>query len=195
MLSQNFLSGLRKFVETKQRQAVDEAARKKQKSFAAVCARSLKTKLMDIPENNQDNMEGEGLSTCHSEASAASLDSYIERHKGPGFPKRLFAMIDEKGVSDSAVYHRAGIDRRLFSKIRSDPEYHPSKATVIALGIALEADLAELEALLSEAGYALSGSETFDLIIRYCVEQRVFDLDEINEALDNFQLKPLGGVA
>ena len=59
----------------------------------------------------------------------------------------------------------------------------------------LEADLDEMEALLCEAGYALSGSETFDLIIRYCVEHRVFDLDEINEALDSFQLKPLGGVA
>ena len=76
-----------------------------------------------------------------------------------------------------------------------DRKYHPSKATVIALGIALEADLDEMEALLCEAGYALSGSETFDLIIRYCVEHRVFDLDEINEALDSFQLKPLGGVA
>ncbi len=177
------------FVEKEQREAVDERARKEQKSFAAVCARHAGIKRLDILEESRNYQEDECLSR------ESRLDSYIEMNKGPGFSGRLFKMIDERGFSDSAVYHKAGMDRRLFSKIRSDPEYHPSKATVIALGIALEAELEELEALLCEAGYALSGSETFDLIIRYCVEQRVFDLDEINEALDSFQLKPLGGVA
>lgn len=195
MLSQDFLSELRAFVEKEQRQAVDEAARIKQKSFAAQCTRSVKAKLLDISEADQHYPKDARLGPDPFADSECSLDSYIETNKGPGFVGLLFEMIDARGFSDSAVYRKAGIDRRLFSKIRSDPAYHPSKTTVIALGIALEADLNELESLLSEAGYALSGSETFDLIIRYCVEQRVFDLDEINEALDSFQLKPLGGVA
>ncbi|WP_195269335.1 hypothetical protein [Eubacterium sp. 1001713B170207_170306_E7] len=174
MLSSDFLSDLKVFVKRAQTITVGAAAVKKQKEMAAVCARNLEV--------------------FYSEENA-NLGDYIEKHKGPGFTGRLFEMIDARGLSDKVVYHKAGIDRRLFSKIRSDPDYHPSKATVIALGIALEADLDELEALLSEAGYALSSSETFDLIIRYCVEQRVFDLDAVNEALDSFQIKPLGGVA
>lgn len=174
MLSQSFISKLKAFVEREQAITVDKASVKKQKMMASVCERSLET-------------------LC--DAETAGLDIYIQKNKGPGFTGLLFEMIDARGLSDKAVYHKAGIDRRLFSKIRSAPEYHPSKVTVIALGIALEAELEELEALLCEAGYALSGSETFDLIIRYCVEQHVFDLDEINEALDSFQLKPLGGVA
>lgn len=195
MLSQKFLSELRKFVEKEQRQAVDEAARKKQRDSAAVCARNVEAKALKVFGKSRDYQEDVCLSPRTLVASEESLDSYIVLNRGPGFTGLLFKMIDARGLPDKAVYHKAGIDRRLFSKIRSDPEYHPSKATVIALGIALEADLAELEALLCEAGYALSSSETFDLIIRYCVEQRVFDLDEINEALDSFQLKPLGGVA
>lgn len=193
MLSQKFLSELRKFVEKEQRQAVDESARKKQRDSAAVCARNVEAKALKV--FGKSHQEDVCLSQGTLVASEESLDSYIVLNRGPGFTGLLFKMIDARGLPDKAVYHKAGIDRRLFSKIRSDPKYHPSKATVIALGIALEADLDEMEALLCEAGYALSGSETFDLIIRYCVEQRVFDLDEINEALDSFQLKPLGGVA
>ncbi|MUV36467.1 hypothetical protein JNUCC1_00269 [Lentibacillus sp. JNUCC-1] len=86
----------------------------------------------------------------------------------------LFQYIDEKGESDSAIYQRAGIDHRHFSKIRSNVDYHPKKNTVIALALALELDQAEAEELLEAAGYALSGNNTGDLVIQFCLEQKIY---------------------
>ena len=106
--------------------------------------------------------------------------------KKPSFQQNLFKLIDESGMKDSAVYKRADIDRRLFSKIRADVDYHPSKSTAIKLCLALSLDIAETERLLETAGYCLSLSDTSDLVVRYCIEHRNFRLIEVNEALDYF---------
>ena len=121
-----------------------------------------------------------------------SIDEYIDSNKDENkFQKLLFKYIDRNNLKDSDVYNKVHIDRRLFSKIRSDSNYHPSKETVILLAIALELNEDELEDLLLSASYSLPRNNEFDLIIRFCFQERLFDLIQINDYLDRFHCKLL----
>lgn len=121
-----------------------------------------------------------------------SINDYIKDNKEEDtFQTKLFNYIDSKNLKDSDVYNKVDIDRRLFSKIRSNKNYHPSKETIILLGLALELTEKEIEDLLSSASYSLPMNTTYDLIIRFCFKEKIYDLNQINEFLYDHNCKLL----
>ena len=102
------------------------------------------------------------------------------------FSQRLLRMIDERGMTDSEAYTKAYVDRRHFSKIRKDVNYAPNKKTVLAFTIALELSLDEAKDLLASAGFALSRSSKTDIIVAYFLQNKIYDMFEINDVLDAY---------
>jgi transcriptional regulator with XRE-family HTH domain len=123
---------------------------------------------------------------------SASLSGLISNLDEP-FSGALLRFIDAKGKTDAEVYKRANIDRRLFSKIRTGNGYMPSKKTIVALAVALELSLPETLALLERAGYTLSRSVMFDVIIECFISHGWYDIFEINNVLFEYDQPLLGG--
>ena len=124
----------------------------------------------------------EAMFSC--EEAQADITNYIEDNKNENkFQTLLFKYIDERNLKDSDVYNKVHIDRRLFAKIRNNVDYHPSKETVILLALALKLSLDEFISLLESASYGLPKNNYYDLIIRFCFINKIYDIKEINELL------------
>ena len=127
-----------------------------------------------------------GVKKCKSSKIDDFINESISDNK---FQVMLFDLIDKRNLKDSDVYNKVHIDRRLFSKIRSDRDYHPSKETVILLGLALELNEDEFIDLLNSASYSLPKNNVYDLIIRFCFVEGIYNLNDVNELLDNYNCK------
>jgi O-acetyl-ADP-ribose deacetylase (regulator of RNase III) len=124
--------------------------------------------------------------------AAANLEQMVGNLDEP-FSATLLRLIDATGRKDADIYRRANIDRRLFSKIRGNSDYAPSKPTVLAFAVALELSLDQTADLLERAGFALSRSRKFDVIIEYFIQSKKYDIYEINEVLFSYDQPLLGG--
>ena len=126
-----------------------------------------------------------------STAAGKTLHEYM-RQMDRSFQEMLFDLIDESGMTDVECYKKANVDKRTFSKIKSNKDYKPSKQTVIAFAISLQLDMDTTQELLATAGFTLSRSKVFDKIIRYFIHNGNYDIFEINEALFEFDQTLLG---
>ena len=129
---------------------------------------------------------------CPRPAPEAMSLADMLKNRDAGFSETLLRLIDQRGHKDSAVYKRANMSKQHFSKIRNNPDYKPTKATALALAVALELNMDETRDFIGRAGFALSRSSKFDLIVRYFIENRNYNIVEINMALYEFDQPLLG---
>ena len=128
---------------------------------------------------------------CCNSAVGKSLKDYMNQ-MDRSFQEMLFALIDESGMTDVECYKKANVDKRIFSKIKSNKAYRPSKQTAVAFAISLQLDLDTTQELLATVGMTLSRSNVFDKIIRYFIHNKNYNIFEINEALFEFDQTLLG---
>lgn len=144
-------------------------------AFLSKCAKPI---LHDVPQKT---------------GKAQTLREYL-RQRDKSFRDTLFELIDKSGMTDVECYKGANVDKRTFSKIKSGKGYSPSKQTVIAFAISLKLDLDDTQALLATVGFTLSTSTVFDVIIRFFIQNKNYNIFEINEALFEFDQTLLGSV-
>ena len=170
-MDQEMKSVFDKITKFRNKMAEEKAARKDQKPEEFDVSTMQKTKIK------------KGMSSTMS--VNRNIDNLMDQLEET-FSQRLLRMIDERGMTDSEAYTKAYVDRRHFSKIRKDVNYAPNKKTVLAFTIALELSLDEAKDLLASAGFALSRSSKTDIIVAYFLQNKIYDMFEINDVLDAY---------
>ena len=181
-LSEDLLRSITSYIDENYVEAV---------SFGMTARRNLRPSRrrdMEICESSTVMEERE----AYAPIKALSLEDML-KEADAGFTETLLKLIDKTGKKDSQIYKKALLSKQHFSKIRNNPDYKPTKPTAIALALALELDLEETKDLIGRAGYALTNSSKFDLIIRYFIENKNYNIVEINMALYEFDQALLGG--
>ncbi len=152
--------------------------------------------LLELQEYVYGRLERPTLFNCYElgdivdrYAAGGEFDTYGKGSR-PTFREVLYSYIRKKGVVDADIFHEAGIDPKDFSRAE-DPLYKPDKKTALALAIALGLNKIETDRLLGAAGYAFSNSDTFDLVIQFCLGRGIHSRDKVNQALHIFGLEPL----
>ena len=142
----------------------------------------------------EDACFGAAPEELHEAQPCAAMPDWeaLLKRTDEGFSETLIRLIDEKGWTDAQCYKKANVSRKHFSKIRSNPAYQPSKPTALAFAVALELSLPQAKKLLKTAGYSLTRSNPFDIVLEYCLSHRIYDIWEINEVLFRFDMPLLG---
>ena len=153
---------------------------------------AMDTFCLEILDLEEDLSVGSFQEDDYIPPKALSLKEMLRREDA-GFTEMLLRRIDETGKKDSEIYKKANISKQHFSKIRSNLHYRPTKATAIALAMALELDMEKTLDLIGRAGYTLSYSSKFDLIVRYFIENGKYNITELNIALFEFDQPLIGG--
>ena len=179
-------------LEVAPRPEILPAPRKTRERLAAEKAKAeRRQKLQRKDRRGYEKAAGAAPAAKAAASKPRTLDDLV-KGRAETFSQMLLRLIDEKGMTDPEVYNKANIDRRHFAKIRKDPDYAPKKSTVLSLAIAMELSYDETRDLLMRAGYAFSESSAFDVIIRFFIENGIYDILDINEALFHYGQPVLG---
>lgn len=128
----------------------------------------------------------EKTQTLFQMAYVPEVDKYIEKHKEPEpFTVMLNRFREERNLSPKDLYTRAWIDRRLYSQIMGERNYKPARNTAIAFGFGLNLSFSDMDQLLGSAGFTLSKTSEFDLVIKFCIENKIYDITTVNQLLDH----------
>ena len=148
---------------------------------ASICSLPLEEKCLQIDEDVKV-CEMPDFLKHRRKISEYDLEQQLEK----SFSEELLSIIEKRNLKTSDVYRKANIDRKHFSKIKNNPDYRPSKITAIAIALALELDFDETDDFIGKAGYKLTHSSRFDIIIEYCIENKIYDVLEVNDILYDF---------
>lgn len=189
MINEKLKSELEMFVSV---YYIDNAKEKQERKEQEIIIKNKEETKEDFDTFMQNVMCRSNFESICLKNSTGLIDDYIETKKDEiTFSEYLLHLIDKSGESDTTIYKRAGLDRRLFSKIRSNKNYQPSKNTVFTLLLALKLDGDDAAILLSKAGYAFSFNKLTDIIIMFCIDQKIYDLYKVDELLLEYNQKPL----
>lgn len=191
-ISEKLVSDIRQYIDDNYVDEHSDTERERRRRIASSKAVSFREDLCEFGEASADRYEMPMMSaTVASAKPSRPLNEYLIE-LDESFSEMLLRKISEKGMTDVQCYKKANIDRKLFSKIKNDKLYKPSKPTSIAFAIALELSLAETKEMLEKAGFALSHSSKFDIIIEYFIRKGNYNIFDINDALFEFDQPLLG---